>query len=101
MSPRFGFFKRKTPDDFHDKEKDANFANSVTNKELLEIVEKEKKAHEKELIDNLTDTRNQVLDCLDRLRRNADQLEVQEIKVESPQFESLINTSKKILISSI
>ena len=95
MSPRFGFFKRKTPDDFHDKEKDANFANSVTNKELLEIVEKEKKAHEKELIDNLTDTRNQVLDCLDRLRRNADQLEVQEIKVESPQFESLINTSKK------
>ena len=101
MSPRFGFFKRKTPDDFDDKEKDANFANSVTNKELLEIVEKEKKAHEKELIDNLTDTRNQVLDCLDRLRRNADQLEVQEIKVESPQFESLINTSKKILISSI
>jgi hypothetical protein len=53
------------------------------------------------LIDNLADTRNQVLDCLDRLRRNADQLEVQEIKVESPQFESLINTSKKILISSI
>ena len=101
MSPRFGFFKRKTPDDFHDKEKDANFANSVTIKELLEIVEKEKKAHEKELIDNLADTRNQVLDCLDRLRRNADQLEVQEIKVESPQFESLINTSKKILISSI
>ena len=28
-------------------------SNSVTNKELLEIVEKEKKAHEKELIDNL------------------------------------------------
>jgi hypothetical protein len=103
LSPRFGFFKRKTPDDFHDKEKekDTNFANSVTNKELLEIVEKEKKAHEKELIDNLADTRNQVLDCLDRLRSNANQLEVQEIKVESPQFESLINTSKKILISSI
>ena len=28
-------------------------------------------------------------------------LKIQEIKAESPQFESLINTSKKILISSI
>ena len=101
MSPRFGFFKRKTPDHFHDNQNDANFAHSVTNKGLLEIVEKEKKAHEKELIDNLTDTRNQVLDCLDRLRNNAAELEEQEIRVENPQFESLINTSKKILITSI
>ena len=101
MSPRFGFFKRKTPDYFHDKEKDSNFDHSVTNKELLEIVEKEKKALEKDLIDHLEPTRNLVLDCLDRLRKNADELEEQEIRVENPQFESLINTSKKILITSI
>ena len=101
MSPRFGFFKRKTPDDFDDKEKDANFAHSVTNKGLLEIVEKEKKALEKDLIDHLKPTRNMALDCLDRLRKNAAELEEQEIRVENPQFESLINTSKKILITSI
>jgi len=101
LSPRFGFFKRKTPDDFDDKEKDANFAHSVTNKGLLEIVEKEKKALEKDLIDHLKPTRNMALDCLDRLRKNAAELEEQEIRVENPQFESLINTSKKILITSI
>ena len=101
MSPRFGFFKRKTSDYFHDKEKDANFGHSVTNKELLEIVEKEKKVLEKDLIEVLEPTRNQILDCLVRLRQNAAALEEQEIRVENPQFESLINTSKKILITSI
>ena len=101
MSPRFGFFKRKTPDYFHDKESQDNSVQSVSNKELLEIVENEKKVLEKDLIDNLEPTRHLVLECLDRLRKNADELEEQEIKAESPQFESLINTSKKILITSI
>jgi len=101
LSPRFGFFKRKTPDHFHHNQNDANFAHSVTNKGLLEIVEKEKKALEKDLIDHLKPTRNMALDCLDRLRKNAAELEEQEIRVENPQFESLINTSKKILITSI
>ena len=101
MSPRFGFFKRKTPDYFHDKESQANSVHSVSNKELLEIVENEKKVLQKDLIDNLEPTRHLVLECLDRLRKNADELEEQEIKAESPQFESLINTSKKILITSI
>ena len=67
----------------------------------MEIVEKEKKALEKDLIDNLEPTRRLALDCLDRLRKNADELEEEEIRVENPQFESLINTSKKILITSI
>ena len=53
------------------------------------------------MIDNLEPTRKSVLDCLDRLRKNADELEEEEIRVENPQFESLINTSKKILITSI
>ena len=101
MSPRFGFFKRKTPDYFHVKKKESNFVQSVKNNELLDIVEKEKKALEKELIDNLEPTRKLALDCLDRLRKNADELEEEEIRVENPQFESLINTSKKILITSI
>jgi len=101
LSPRFGFFKRKTPDYFHVKKKESNFVQSVKNNELLDIVEKEKKALEKELIDNLEPTRKLALDCLDRLRKNADELEEEEIRVENPQFESLINTSKKILITSI
>ena len=101
MSPRFGFFKRKTSDYFHDKKKDVNLVHSVKNNELLEIVEKEKKVLEKDLIDHLEPTRNRVLDCLDRLKKNAEELEEQEIRVENPQFESLINTSKKILITSI
>lgn len=101
MSPRFGFFKRKTPDYFHVKKKESNFVQSVKNNELVDIVEKEKKALEKDLIDNLEPTRKLALDCLDRLRKNADELEEEEITVENPQFESLINTSKKILITSI
>lgn len=101
MSPKFGFFKRKTPDYFHVKKKESNFVHSVKNNELLDIVEKKKKALEKDLIDNLEPTRKLALDCLDRLRKNADELEEEEIKVENPQFESLINTSKKILITSI
>lgn len=101
LSPRFGFFKRKTPDFFHDKKKNSNFVRSVKNNELLEIVEKEKKVLEKDLIDNLKPTRKLVLDCLDRLRKNADELEKEEIRVENPQFESLINNSKEILITSI
>ena len=101
MSPRFDFFKRKTADYFHDKEGKDNFDHSVTNKELLEIVDKEKKILEKDLVDHLKPTKNLALDCLDRLRKNAGELEEQEIRVENPQFESLINTSKKILITSI
>ena len=101
LSSRFGFFKRKTPHFFHDKKKNSNFVQSVKNNELLEIVEKEKKVLEKDLIDNLKPTRKLVLDCLDRLRKNADELEKEEIRVENPQFESLINNSKKILITSI
>ena len=101
MSPKFGFFKRKTFDYFQDKKSHSDSVQSVTDRRLLEIVEKEKKVFEKDLIDNLEPTRNLVLECIDRLRRNADELEEQEIKVESPQFESLINTSKKILITSI
>lgn len=101
MSPRFGFFKRKTADYFHDKKKDSNYVQSVKNNELLEIVEKEKKALEKDLIDNLGPTKKSILRCLDRLRKNADELEEEEIRAENPQFESLINTSKKILITSI
>jgi hypothetical protein len=101
LSPRFGFFKRKTSDYFHDKKKDVDLVHSIKNNELLEIVEKEKKVLEKDLIDHLEPTRNRVLDCLDRLKKNADELEEQEIRAENPQFESLINTSKKILITSI
>jgi hypothetical protein len=101
LSPRFGFFKRKTADYFHDKKKDSDYVQSVKNNELLEIVEKEKKALEKGLIDNLGPTKKSILRCLDRLRKNADELEEEEIRAENPQFESLINTSKKILITSI
>ena len=101
MSPRFDFFKRKTAGHFHDKEGKDNFDHSVTNKELLEIVDKEKKILEKDLVDHLKPTKNLALDCLGRLRKDADELEEQEIRVENPQFESLINTSKKILITSI
>ena len=101
MSPRFDFFKRKTAGHFHDKEGKDNFDHSVTNKELLEIVDKEKKILEKDLVDHLKPTKNLALDCLGRLRKDADELEEQEIRVENPQFESLINNSKEILITSI
>jgi hypothetical protein len=101
LSPKFGFFKRKTSDYFHDKKSQASFVESVTDKQLLEILEKEKRVLEKDLIANLEPIRNSVLDCLDRLRKGADELEEQEIKTEDPKFEPLINNSKKILISSI
>ena len=101
MSPKFGFFKRKTSDNFHEKKSQTNSIQTVTDKELVEIIEKEKKVLESDLISDLEPTRRSVLDCLDRLRGGADELEEQEIKVENPQFESLIKTSKRILITSI
>ena len=101
MSPKFGFFKRKTTDNTHEKKSHTSSVQTVTVKELLEIIEKEKKLVEKDLLADLEPTRRSVLDCLDRLRNDADELEKQEIKVENPQFESLINNSKKILITSI
>ena len=101
MSPNFGFFKRKTSDYFHNNQSQDNFVKSVTDKELMEIIEREKKVLEKDLTGNLEPARRSVLDCLDRLRKGADELEKQEIKVENPKFESLINTSKSILITSI
>ena len=101
MSPKFGFFKRKTSDYFHTKQSQDNSVKSVTDKELLEIIEMEKKALEKDLTANLKPARSSVLDCLGRLRKCADDLEEEEIKVENPKFESLINTSKSILITSI
>lgn len=101
MSPKFGFFKRKTFDNFHEKKIQSNTIQTVSDKELLDIIEKEKKLLERDLINDLEPTRRSVLDCLDRLRNAADELEEQEIKVENPQFESLINNSKRILITSI
>jgi myosin heavy subunit len=67
----------------------------------LHIIENEKKIIEKDLKNDLEPIRTSVLDCLNRLRDSAKELEEQEIKVENPQFEPLINTSKNILISSI
>jgi len=99
LSPKFGFFKRKTSN--HSAKKSDNDRQSVTDKELLEIIENEKKALEKDLSNDLKPIRNSVLDCLNNLKKNADELEGQEIKVENPQFEPLINNSKNILISSI
>jgi hypothetical protein len=101
LSPKFGFFKRKTPDIFHEKKSHTNSVHTVTDNELLEIIEKEKQVLERDLIADLEPTRRAVLECLDRLRNDADDLEVQDIKVEDPKFKSLINNSKKILIASI
>jgi len=101
LSPKFGFFKRKTSDSFHEKKSETNSIQTVSHKELLEIIEKEKKLLESDLISNLEPPKRSVLECLDRLRTNADELEQEEIKVENPKFESLINTSKRILITSI
>jgi hypothetical protein len=101
LSPKFGFFKRKTSDNFHEKKSQTDSIQTVTDKELLEILEKEKKLLERDLISDLEPTRRSVIECLDRLRTSADDLEEQELKVENPQFESLINNSKRILITSI
>lgn len=101
MSPKFGFFKRKTFDYTHDKKSAANFGQTVTDDELLKILDKKKKDIEKDLSADLEPARNSVLACMVRLRKAADELDEQEIKAESPQFESLINTSKNILITSI
>ena len=101
MSPKFGFFKRKTFDYTHDKKSDSSFSQTVTDNELLKILEKKKKDIEKDLSADLEPARTSVLACLDRLRKAADELEEQEIKADSPQFEPLINTSKNILITSI
>jgi len=95
LSPSFGFIKRKTSGFFQDRKSNANSVQSVTDKELLEIIESEKKILEKDLSTDLEPIRNSVLHCLDNLRESAEELEEQEIKVENPQFESLINTSKK------
>jgi hypothetical protein len=101
LSPRFGFFRRKTSDNFHEKKSQINSIQTVTEQELLEIIEKEKKLLERDLVSDLEPTRRSVLECLDRLRIGARDLEEQELKVENPQFESLINNSKRILITSI
>ena len=101
MSPGFGFLKKKTSDFFLDKKSNSDFYQSVTDSELLHIIENEKKILEKDLKNDLEPIRTSVLDCLNRLRDSAKELEEQEIKVENPQFEPLIKTSKNILISSI
>ena len=81
MSPKFGFFKRKTSDYFHNKQSQDNFVNSVTDKELSEIIDNEKKTLESDLSTSLEPIRNSVLECLNRLKKDADELEVQEIKI--------------------
>jgi len=101
LSPGFGFLKKKTSDFFLNKKSNSDFYQSVTDSELLRIIENEKKILEKDLKNDLEPIRTSVLDCLNRLRDSAKELEEQEIKVENPQFEPLINTSKNILISSI
>jgi hypothetical protein len=101
LSPSFGFIKKKASGFFQDRKSNANSVQSVSDKELIEIIETEKKILEKDLSTNLEPIRNSVLHCLDNLRESAEEFEEQEIKVENPQFESLINTSKKILITSI
>jgi hypothetical protein len=101
LSPKFGFFKRKTSDIFHEKKSQSNSIQTITENELLEIIEKQKRLLERDLISDLEPIRRSVLECLERLRTHAHDLEEQELKVENPQFESLINNSKKILITSI
>jgi DNA repair exonuclease SbcCD ATPase subunit len=101
LSPKFGFFKRKTSDLLHDRAQDSDAIQSVTTKELSEILDKEMKILESDLAASVEPVRNSVLECLIRLRKGADDLEKQEIKIENPKFEPLINTSKNVLITSI
>jgi len=101
LSPGFGFLKKKTSDFFLDKKSNSDYNQPIKDSELLHIIENEKKILEKDLKNDLEPIRTSVLDCLNRLRDSAKELEEQEIKVENPQFEPLINTSKNILISSI
>lgn len=101
MSPGFGFLKKKTSDFFLNKKSNSDYNQPIEDSELLHIIENEKKILEKDLLKDLEPIRTSVLECLNRLRDNANELEEQEIKVENPQFEPLINTSKGILISSI
>jgi conjugal transfer/entry exclusion protein len=101
MSPKFDFFKRKTQDIFQGRREQADSVKTVTQQELLEIIDLEKKRHEKDLITSLQPTRESIMDCLDNLKQGANELDKQKIKIENPQFESLINTSKRILITSI
>ena len=101
MSPGFGFLKKKTSEFFLDKKSNSDYNQSITDSELLHVIENEKKILEKDLLKDLEPIKTSVLDCLNRLRDSANELEEQEIKVENPQFEPLINTSKNILISSI
>jgi|GEM_PF-370815 len=101
MSPKFGFFKRKTFDYTKNKKSDTRFSEAVTHDDLLKILEKKKKDIEKDLSTELEPIRDSALACMDRLRKAADELEEKDLKVDSPQFESLINTSKNILVTSI
>jgi myosin heavy subunit len=101
LSPKFDFFKRKTSNTSHDKKSDGNSSQTIAPDELLKIIDRRKKDIEKDLSAELESTRNSALACMDRLRKAADELDRQEIKVDSPQFEPLINTSKNILITSI
>jgi hypothetical protein len=43
LSPKFGFFEIKTSNYFQDKKSDSDSVQSVTDKELLEIIENGKK----------------------------------------------------------
>lgn len=101
MSPRFGFFKRKTSDLFHDRSSGSDVIQSITDIELTEILDREKNILESELSASLEPIRNSVLGCLVRLRKAADDLEEREIKIENPKFEPLIKNSKNVLITSI
>jgi DNA repair exonuclease SbcCD ATPase subunit len=101
LSPRFGFFKRKTADLLHDRADDPDAIQSVTYIELSEIIDRQKKILESDLTATLEPIRNSVLECIVRLRKGADELKEKEIKVENPKFEPLINNSKMVLITSI
>lgn len=106
MSPHFRLFKKK--DDVVEEKKDIdsrnqlrNTTNSLTVSDALILLQNIESERIKSLANDLSPIKESVVKSLRSVERVANNLDVEDIKLEEERFKSIVENSKRTVVSSL
>ena len=106
MSPHFRLFKKK--DDVVEEKKDIdsrsqlrNTTNSLTVSDALILLQNIESERIKSLANDLSPIKESVVKSLRSVERVANNLDIEDIKLEEARFKSIVENSKRTVVSSL
>jgi hypothetical protein len=106
LSPPFRLFKKK--DDVVEEKKDIdsrsqlrNTTNSLTISDALILLQNIESERIKSLANDLSPIKESVVKSLRSIERVANKLDIEDIKLEEARFKSIVENSKRTVVSSL